>query len=104
MKRKSVFYKQTTEKNISDQESPMNKDRKTCYSPEYPDKSQQPGVPRGPKEGLGEQTPKGEGGAFVNYPGSLDFVLRAVGNCQRALSKGKHCGIKMFKKLSLATG
>lgn len=64
------------EKDIPGQESPMSKHRKTWYSLECPGKSQEPGVYRGPKDGVEEQRPKGR--AF-GRPGSLDFVLWAVG-------------------------
>lgn len=49
----------------------MSKDRKTCYSPEYPDKSWEPGVQRGPKDEMEEQRPKGKGRAFVSYAKEL---------------------------------
>lgn len=71
MKEVSFVQGDKREKGISSQESPMGKDRKTCYNPEYPDKSWEPGIQRGPKDGMGEQRPKGEGKGFVSYAREL---------------------------------
>lgn len=82
----------------------MSNDRKTCYSPEYPDKSQEPGVQRGPKDGMGEQRPKWEGRAFVNYARKLGLCPVGCGKLSKSFKQGKHCEIRMFRKLSLAIG